>query len=413
MGQVQVIPDNLDEWAPGPYLAAVLSTVDSSLLSDTDRVVVLRAQQRMASHFQAKVYEAMGSVVDSYEALNDNAELAADGAAMEVRAALRLTRRAADSEIGFSLALRERLPRVFQALMLGLIDVRRAKTIDYGTSHLPEETARKVVDRVIEDASRLTTGQLAARLRKLCVEADPEEAKQRFEEALEERRLVGEANETGTANLMGLDMAPEKVTAVTNRVNRLALSLNTKTESRSIDQLRADVFLDLLLGNTHGKQSRDRGTVHLTSDLETLTGLAEAPGELAGYGPVIADISRQVTQAQTDGQWEYAVTDPQTGQIYTGTTRRRPTAAQRRQVEAENPTCVFPGCRMPASHCDLDHAIPYAQGGPTTTDNTPPACRHDHVGRHTHDWTHQRLPNGDHLWTSPLGHTYTTSGLPP
>jgi hypothetical protein len=39
-------------------------------------------------------------------------------------------------------------------------------------------------------------------------------------------------------------------------------------------------------------------------------------------------------------------------------------------------------------------------------------CRHDHRIRHR-GWTYRRLPNADHLWTSPLNHTYTTSGTPP
>jgi len=68
---------------------------------------------------------------------------------------------------------------------------------------------------------------------------------------------------------------------------------------------------------------------------------------------------------------------------------------------------------MPATACDLDHRIPWTNGGPTTTDHLTPLCRHDHVTRHRTGWQYQPLPNGDHHWTSPLGHTYTTSGQPP
>jgi hypothetical protein len=45
--------------------------------------------------------------------------------------------------------------------------------------------------------------------------------------------------------------------------------------------------------------------------------------------------------------------------------------------------------------------------------NLAPLCRHHHNLRHHSGWTHRKLPNGDYLWTSRLGHTYTTSGLPP
>jgi hypothetical protein len=68
---------------------------------------------------------------------------------------------------------------------------------------------------------------------------------------------------------------------------------------------------------------------------------------------------------------------------------------------------------MPAISSDLDHRTRYTDGGPTTEANLGPLCRHDHCIRHQHGWTYRPLPNGDHQWTSRLGHTYTTSGTPP
>jgi hypothetical protein len=189
--------------------------------------------------------------------------------------------------------------------------------------------------------------------------------------------------------------------------------LKTADETRTLDQIRADVFLDLLDGKHHARDRR-RGTVDIQVDLTTLARLSEDPGELAGYGPVIADIARQVAENQPGAEWRWTLTHPDTGLVIdNGTTRRRPTTAQRRHVEARHRTCVFPGCRMPAINCDLDHRQPWAHGGPTNTGNLAPLCRHHHNIRHHGLWTHQALPNGDHLWTSRLGHTYTTSGLPP
>jgi hypothetical protein len=68
---------------------------------------------------------------------------------------------------------------------------------------------------------------------------------------------------------------------------------------------------------------------------------------------------------------------------------------------------------MPAVDCDLDHRRPWAYGGPTKTSNLAPLCRHNHNTKHRCGWTYHQLPNGDYLWTSRLGHTYTTSGHPP
>ena len=44
------IPAGLDVLPAGPFLAAVLPSIDVAGLSGHDRVVVLRARKRMASH---------------------------------------------------------------------------------------------------------------------------------------------------------------------------------------------------------------------------------------------------------------------------------------------------------------------------------------------------------------------------
>ena len=87
------IPGGLDRMEPGIMLAAVLSQVDVSELSGYDRIVVLRAQQRMVSHYQATVYTSMAGVSDHMAAIGEDPDGADEAAAAEIRAALRLTRR--------------------------------------------------------------------------------------------------------------------------------------------------------------------------------------------------------------------------------------------------------------------------------------------------------------------------------
>ena len=107
--EVGVIPHRLDEMDPGPVLAAFLSTIDVGELSGYDRIVVLRAHQRMASHYQARTYEDMAAVADAMGESDD--ALAVESAAAEIRVALRLTRRAADSELAFAFMSNLRLCR--------------------------------------------------------------------------------------------------------------------------------------------------------------------------------------------------------------------------------------------------------------------------------------------------------------
>jgi hypothetical protein len=205
-----------------------------------------------------------------------------------------------------------------------------------------------------------------------------------------------------------MDLPPDAVASATRRINEIAKSLRSESETRTMDQLRDDVFLDLLNGNAAANSGR-KGTVDIRVDLTTLMDLDERTADLAGYGPVVADIAKKVAANNHDSEWRFSVTDPTTGRVLTnGITRRRPTTVQRRYLESVHPTCVFPGCRMPATECDMDHRIEYTSGGPTEIDNLTPLCRSDHRIRHRAGWEHRELPDGTIEWTSPLGHIYLT-----
>ena len=409
--EYETIPSNLDDLQPGPELGGVLACIDDvDDLSAHDKILVMRAHQRQRSFHDAELYRTMASVTNDLQ--EDHPQYGLEAASAEIQCALHLTRRATEKELAFALELQFRLPQVWDALFCGDIDVRRAKTISHCTIHLPDAVARHVVERVIESAPNLTTGQLKARLEREVIEADPNGAQERYESAVTTRRLIAESTTDGTANLLGLDLAPHRVSAITRKVNGIARSLKTKNETRTMDQLRADVFVDLLIGS--GETSNDRAAVHIRADLDTLVGLAAHPGELNGYGPVIADIAKQVAAEQETAEWRWAITHPETGEVlHDGITSRRPPAALSRTVKARNHTCVFPGCRMPAIDCDLDHTTRYADGGKTHEKNLAPLCRHHHRIKHHSAWSYIRQHNNTYRWTSQLGHTYTTSGTPP
>jgi hypothetical protein len=295
----------------------------------------------------------------------------------------------------------------------GRIDRRRANLMVHGTDHLSDVVARQVADAALEKAPGLTTGQLTGLLRRLAVEADPDDAKHRFETAVDERRVTVEPGVDGTAHLHLWDAPPDRAARIRQRLDVLARSLRVAGESRTMDQLRADVMLDLLDPDTAHTVRSQRGSLTLTVDVETLAGLSERSGDLGGYGPVIADIARQIADGSKDAELRFTVTDRDGRPIQAGVTRRRPTAEQTRLVETMYPTCVFPGCRIPASRCDLDHTTPWAEHHHTGVDNLAPLCRHDHRIRHHTGWSYRRTSTGDIQWTSPLGHRYTTSGRSP
>jgi hypothetical protein len=265
-----------------------------------------------------------------------------------------------------------------------------------------------VVDAIADSAPSLTTGELRARLRTLCIETDPDEAKRRYESATANRRVVIEATDVGTANLYALDIPAGEAVAIGSRIHAAALSLHgTAGENRTMDQLRADVLVDYLNG-IGGAFAQQRGSVDVSITMESLVGLSEEPGDLAGFGPVIADVARRIAE-DGNGKFRVIVYDEATGDpTHVVTPTRQPTAQQRRRIQTRDRTCVFPGCRMPSRRCDIDHTVAVADGGVTCDCNLAPLCRHDHCIKHQHGWTYQKLPDGQWQWTTRLGHTYTT-----
>lgn len=406
----------LDTLPTGTFLSLMLDSIDRTEHNGHDLVYLIRARVREISRLQAELlsdivelgYCPPSGPGDPPLRQQEMDEFCAD----ELRPALRLTRRAADNQLDLAWRLVERLPAVWEALRDGRIDLPRARTIVHGTDHLDVVIAREVADRILERAEELTTGQLRAALRRLCLETDPDDAEKRYREGLEDRRIVSEPNVDGTADLCGLNVPGDRAAAIHGRIANIAQKLKTRHEERTLDQIKADVFLDLLEGHTYSHSPRPK--VDISVSLTTLMELDDKPGEIPGWGPVIADIARQAVEKSPDGTWRIAITDPDSGAVlWDGTTKRRPTAAQRRYVEVRETVCVFPTCRQPATECDLDHEIEYAKGGPTVVRHLHPGCRHDHHDvRHKGGWKVRRIAPGIYEWTSRHGHVYRT-GPPP
>ncbi len=68
---------------------------------------------------------------------------------------------------------------------------------------------------------------------------------------------------------------------------------------------------------------------------------------------------------------------------------------------------MFPWCTRPAEACDLDHVIPYAEGGTTSSDNIATLCRRHHrLKTHHSGWGYTVLEPGCYLWSSPHGYQF-------
>ena len=184
------------------------------------------------------------------------------------------------------------------------------------------------------------------------------------------------------------------------------------------DMRRADAFVfamraaDAALKSTGNVVTRHhrRPTINVTIDLPTALGLAENPGQLAGYGPIPASIARKIA---ADGRWKRFITDPITGTLidYGRETYEPPQDLQDFLI-ARDRTCRFPGCRQPAHLSDLDHAIPWNEGGTTSANNLGSLCRRHHNLKTHHGWQLINQPDGACTWISPAGHKYFVPARP-
>lgn len=78
----------------------------------------------------------------------------------------------------------------------------------------------------------------------------------------------------------------------------------------------------------------------------------------------------------------------------------------RRELAVRDRGCIFPGCLVPATYCDVHHIVPWAAGGPTVRDNLVLVCPHHHR-QLQHD------PGDDENWTARMGSDHIPVIIPP
>ena len=295
---------------------------------------------------------------------------------------------------------------------------------------------------------------------------DPDQARadalaQRTAYAMLDPTMSGAGVGMGTLVMTG---EAGRVAAAMDRVDQLARRLRTDGDERTLNQLRSDVALDLLLYGWHapcptppdpsrwGRPERTVGSrspgpaaatgtasatgpasaaapasaldlpevsartfvgqapparVTVTVSLATLLGEEHSVGELPGYGYLSGEQVRSLAFARGSA-WRRLVTDPVTGAALDLTTHRyRPTAAMAATVAALDGVCRAPGCTTSAERCDIDHNRPWPAGDTRIANLSAKHRRHhNHKSRGT--WTAATDPDGTTRWRTLSGRTYVT-----
>lgn len=154
-------------------------------------------------------------------------------------------------------------------------------------------------------------------------------------------------------------LSADDATAAYARLDMLARDLPAD-DPRGMDARRAEILTDLLLGRDMHGEPQTTVEVQVNLDATTLAGLAENPGELAGYGPIPAEMARDLAAAAR--RWRAALIDEQPGQLKDLSIASRPSRLLNLFVlfvQAWDWTCCFPGCHQPARCYDLDYALPH------------------------------------------------------
>lgn len=430
-----------------------LAAIDPFSLDAADRIDYLSALERQDGWLFALKQRAITAVAGVQPSEGEGAMFGVDDAEREdVSTALRLAPATAQIRIDIARTLVNNLPNTCSALAVGEISSAHATVIARETAAairdgMSQSAIFQIEERAIAFAEFHTPGQVANHVRNAVAKYAPEEFEDVTLRAQSMRRVSCFNDPNGMSTVVAIlpasdaQMVMNSIEAFILRENQRIKNGATETSGSAVsaenlsvarsasqaskapkcaepenrkrtkDMRRADALSSIcaayLADITEVVAPHRRPvTVNVTIDLPTLLGLAENPGQLAGYGPIPAAIARELA---SDSKWRRFITEPQTGNLLDfGRESYEPPQQLKDFLIARDRTCRFPGCRKSALLSDLDHAQSWETGGLTSAENIGALCRRHHRMK-THDgWSVESFPDGSCNWRSPLGKEFFT-----
>ena len=338
----------------------------------------------------------------------EEAPLVSEFALMELIAVLGRSPEGGLAYVGRVIEIAWRLPNVWQAVLTGRLAPWRAERIADLTQGLNADAAA-FIDRQLFNAAGTGWAQLGRLVDEAIRRFDPTAAEERRRDNHDARHVeITEPDADGLVHLDGtLDAADGR--DLDHALSRRAKLLGQLGDGDDFEIRRAKAVGDLARHD-------------LSLDLEFATDdvAASSPGRCAVLNLHITDTT--LTGDNPVGRWEDGRTPVSVELIKqwlcdrTSTIVVRPVIdladcapvdayeipdRMRRQVHLRDHTCRFPGCTVKAERCDLDHRIPYAQGGSTCPCNLVALCRRHHRAKTFSDWRYVTVTPAHHLWISP------------
>ncbi|MDT3330212.1 DUF222 domain-containing protein [Microbacterium sp. KSW-18] len=344
--------------------------------------------------------------------------------AAEVGGVMRMTDRTVQRRIGEARLIIEGFPAAVAAWEAGRIVRGHVLAIVDAGTNLPAELWDEFETVAIERCDGQTPNRVRGELEILAHRMHPRSFAERHEEAAAGRCVRLVPGRDGMSDLVATlptviaegihDRLTQQARAIVDtRQERAPGSAIITTDARSTDQVRADVFADLLLAGTPSlDDTRDtsagplgaiRARVQVLVPAATLSGADDGPCNLAGRSPI--DPATVRTLAGLTQVWERLFHDPATG-VTVSTDSYRVPSGMRRFLQARDQHCRFPGCRVAAIRCEVDHTHDHALGGRTELSNLAHLCQRHHSMKQFTAWKVRQLKGGVLEWTSPLGRIY-------
>lgn len=411
---------------PGYKTLGELIQINPRSLGESGKLDYLAALDRQESWICALKQEALvaiaGEVADEgggiFGAVDDEER-------EDVATALRLSPTAAQNRIDVARVLVAHLPNTISALSTGEISAAHATVIAKETATairngLSDEAVFRVEQTALAHAEFHTPGQVATKVKTTIAKLAPEEFEEIVDRARDSRRVSCYPEADGMATVVAI-LPAEDAQTVMKSIEAYILKRNQEDEvdaewsMLSADMKRADA-LTFIASQALASMAdvvrphRRPVTISVAIDLPTLLGLAENPGQLAGYGAIPASVARRLA---ADGNWQRFISDPATGNLLDfGREKYTPPQELVDFLLARDRICRFPGCRRTGQSSDIDHAHSWESGGETNPANLGLLCRRHHRMKTHGGWSIESNPDGSCLWKSPVGKSFFVPARP-
>jgi len=295
------------------------------------------------------------------------------------------------------------LPATTPALTDGTISWRHADVIDRTLRDIPAER-RTEAEAALQEPAKTLDPMLLKRvgqdlLHRLAVDRADAAAVHR----LDRRGLDLAETIDGMVAVSGLLDPVAGATVLTAIDSLVSPTRGDDGDERTWPQRRADALAEICRAHLDTGEAPVSGGVrpHLSVVIDLAT-LRNTPGcgtaHLSWAGPITAERARQLA---CDAVVSRILTDGPSQILDVGRTTRTIPPALRRAVTIRDGGCVAPGCHTQPAHCDIHHIVFWADGGPTSLDNTVMVCRRHHSHIHDRDWQVVATPGGTRTLAPP------------